>query len=618
MPELPNVWNEPFQQELIDTLRLEASFRFRKHQLPETLEAWKKRRPVLRRKFLEAMKVTVDHQLPLEMSVHGEIDRGNYVIRKITFQTRPGIHTVAALYIPKGQGDGPFPAILNLHGHWPNGHLAPNIQKRGHIFAQRGYVVLSPDAFGAGERAREEGAKGEYHGGVLGGCLMNVDETLIGCQLIDNMRAVDLLESLPFVDRKNIGCTGASGGGNQTMYAAAFDERIKAAMPVVSAGSFQSYIGGCNCICEVIPGGLDIGEESAILALTAPRALCVANAFHDPCPAFFPKEAARSVSEARKVYRAYNANTALSSPVFNTTHGFWPEIQSHALGFFDFYLKKKGHGLPAELPEYTTLTPEEMLTFPVGTRPAKVMTIPRFIRQKAAMYTEQKNAGTPAELQKILRIGKKKIVQDLDHAAQGEWEKHTIEDESGRLLPFLFLRRNSGKCRILVSPAGKKDLPGELLDDVLASGESILIFDQWGTGEYAPQAEDYEPHIRQHHNFARALLWLNRRLMGEWTADWLLAFAFIRKELKNADILVQAYRDSAVAALFAAAIAQDSRISLQLHDAPQTLVMGENSPDISHHFTLAMCIPGIIPWGDLARAQELVPGEVRFIAPHSI
>jgi hypothetical protein len=46
--------------------------------------------------------------------------------------------------------------------------------------------------------------------------------------------------------------------------------------------------------------------------------------------------------------------------------------------------------------------------------------------------------------------------------------------------------------------------------------------------------------------------------------------------------------------------------------------MGENSPDISHHFTLAMCIPGIIPWGDLARAQELVPGEVRFIAPHSI
>lgn len=106
--------------------------------------------------------------------------------------------------------------------------------------------------------------------------------------------------------------------------------------------------------------------------------------------------------------------------------------------------------------------------------------------------------------------------------------------------------------------------------------------------------------------------------MGEWTADWLLAFAFVRKELKHADILVDAFRDSAVASLFAAAIVRDSRISLQLHDAPKTLVMGENSPDITHYFTLAMCIPGIVPWGDLARAQELVPGNVRHIEPHSI
>lgn len=47
-------------------------------------------------------------------------------------------------------------ANISCRKHWQNGHLAPNIQKRGHIFAQRGYVVLSPDALGAGDLARAQ------------------------------------------------------------------------------------------------------------------------------------------------------------------------------------------------------------------------------------------------------------------------------------------------------------------------------------------------------------------------------------------------------------------------------------------------------------------------------
>ena len=143
MPELPNVWNEPFQKELIDALRREASFRFRKHQLPETLEAWQKRRPVLRRKFLEAMKVKVDHRLPLEMCEYGDIDRGNYIIRKITFQTRPGIHTVAALYIPKGQGDGPFPPSSTCTDIGRMDTLPP-ISRNGATFLPSGAMWFFP------------------------------------------------------------------------------------------------------------------------------------------------------------------------------------------------------------------------------------------------------------------------------------------------------------------------------------------------------------------------------------------------------------------------------------------------------------------------------------------
>src|SRR5690606_8902254 len=74
----------------------------------------------------------------------------------------------------------------------------------------------------------------EYHGGNLGASLFNIGETLMGMQLTDNVRALDFLCSLPMVDTQRIGVTGASGGGNQSMWLAALDERIKAVVPVVS------------------------------------------------------------------------------------------------------------------------------------------------------------------------------------------------------------------------------------------------------------------------------------------------------------------------------------------------------------------------------------------------
>src|SRR5690606_3572677 len=118
----------------------------------------------------------------------------------------------------------------------------------------------------------------EYHGAHLGASLLNVGETLLGMQLTDNMRGVDLLSSLPFVDAARIGATGASGGGNQTMWLAAMDDRVKASMPVVSVGTFESYIMSSNCVCEMLPDGLMHMEESEVLGLVAPRAIRVCNA----------------------------------------------------------------------------------------------------------------------------------------------------------------------------------------------------------------------------------------------------------------------------------------------------------------------------------------------------
>ncbi|MED5494822.1 MAG: prolyl oligopeptidase family serine peptidase, partial [Verrucomicrobiota bacterium] len=68
-------------------------------------------------------------------------------------------------------------------------------------------------------------------------------------QVYENMRAVDYLLTRKEVDGERLGITGTSGGGNQTMYAGAWDERFKAVVPVCSVGNFQAYLGVACCMC---------------------------------------------------------------------------------------------------------------------------------------------------------------------------------------------------------------------------------------------------------------------------------------------------------------------------------------------------------------------------------
>ncbi len=255
---------------IASNLKHEAALDFDLRQLPATKSGWEAHRKKLRSELLQSSGVKINHSLPLDIHETGSIKMNGYTIKKIYFQTRPKVYATADLYVPDGKGI--FPAIINMHGHWPNGKAGEMVQPRAHELALNGYVCLNIDAWGAGERTTIHGID-EYHGSNLGASLLNIGESLLGNQLTDNMRGVDLLCSLPYVDKNNIGATGASGGGNQTMWLSALDERIKASMPVVSVGTFQSYIMGSNCVCELMPEGLTYTEESGVLALTAPRSI---------------------------------------------------------------------------------------------------------------------------------------------------------------------------------------------------------------------------------------------------------------------------------------------------------------------------------------------------------
>ena len=164
-----------------------------------------------------------------------------------------------------------MPAVLAVHGHWAGARRDPVVQARCLGLVKLGFFVLAVDAFGSGERYTKPGL-GTYHGALYGSTLWPAGLTLLGCQVYDNRRAVDYLLTRPEVDGDRLGITGASGGGNQTMYAGALDERFAAVVPVCSVGNYQAYLQAACCVCEVLPGALRFAEEGDVLALVAPRA----------------------------------------------------------------------------------------------------------------------------------------------------------------------------------------------------------------------------------------------------------------------------------------------------------------------------------------------------------
>lgn len=595
---LPQVWTEGFRRETMEELRLAAARRFRRFQLPSTASEWQSRRrqllEVLRRKLV----LEVDHDLPLDCRWTGEVACAGYAIRQLYYQSRPGVYVTGSLYVPEGAG--PFPGVAVLHGHWAQGHLAPKIQAMGHILAQRGYVVLSVDAFGSGERCTEHGVF-EYHGGQIGGRLLNVGESLMGFQVVDNMRAVDLLQSLPFVDGSRIGATGGSGGGNQTMYLAAFDERVLAAAPVVSVGTYQSYVGGANCICELLPDGLEICEESSLLALAAPRALLICNAMHDINPTFHVPEMLRSQAEARKVYAALGVPGKLATLAFNAEHSYPDEVRSAVLGFFDYHLCGRGACLPAPLPAYQEQPEEKLMVFARGARPLEVCSIEDYVARRAAALRSTAR-GTAAELRSVLRLTEESLAWLDDLYTEQGWRKLCVTGTRGRMLPLLWREGRSGRCRVMASSGGKPGLAGTaLLEAALASDDAVLLFDHYGTGEcgYVDTGTRRDQHL-----LSRSLMWLGRRLMGEWVQDWLLVAAAVRRLCPGVRLVWQGFGDSGVAALFAVVCEGGEDVA--------EVVMAKSAATLAQPGeTMACCIPDILIWGDLDHAASLAPCPVR-------
>ncbi|HRE51179.1 MAG TPA: acetylxylan esterase [Flavitalea sp.] len=629
---LPSVFPQGYADLVRRNLEKEAAMQFARHQLPNNLKDWQRYKLELRKQIIKKSGVIIDPQLPLNLKETGSLKKKGYTVKKVSFQTRPGIHATGNLFVP--DGEGPFPAVIIMHGHWKGGHTHEIFQSAASSFALNGYVSLTIDAFGGGERTTVHGVD-EYHGSNLGASCMNIGESLMGIQISDNMRGVDLLSSLPYVDASRIGATGASGGGNQTMWLTAIDERIKAAVPVVSVGTFETYIMKDNCICELLVDGLTLSEESAILAMVAPRAIKMCNHNQDAIPTFLPAEMLRSYRNALPVFKMYGVEDNISYQLFDLPHTYNDQDREAVLGWFDLHLKGVGTGAPKKETPFELIPEEQLMVFPEGKRDANVIGVAQYckdrgteLRKDLLKQTSFNASVKKKELRDILRVNNVPAVKQAHrYSREGGWDRIALETSDGKLIPVLVQKPSSPAAgyTIVSHPRGKHHIPAGVIEELRKSGSGIVTVDLIGTGEASSKRGNLMDDDVSFHTISRAELWLGKSLMGEWIKELHAVISFLGAEYKAQKIQLDGYAEAGLASLFLAATTGSPNTAtgagvnipvigrVTLRDAPASYLFDQR--ETVNHFTMAIHLPGFLNWGDVSLAAALSGKNINFINP---
>ncbi|GEO11288.1 alpha/beta hydrolase family protein [Segetibacter aerophilus] len=218
-------------------------------------ESWQVRAERIRQNIITGAGLNkFPKNTPLKPVVNSKRTYDGYTVENVSFESLPGFFVTGNLFRPV-QKQNSYPAILAVHGHFPDARFQEYVQKRCATLAKMGAVVLAVDMVGYGD-ATQCSHKHPYS---------------LSLQAHDNLRAIDYLLSLPRVDKNRIAVTGESGGGTQTILLTAIDKRIAVSVPVVMVSAH--FFGGC--VCE---SGLAIHKSKdfqtsnvEIASLAAPR-----------------------------------------------------------------------------------------------------------------------------------------------------------------------------------------------------------------------------------------------------------------------------------------------------------------------------------------------------------
>lgn len=309
----------------------------------KTKRDWERRRAEIIKSMQEVMGPLPgkEKRCPLDVEIVEEVDCGSYVRRLINYSSEPNSRVPAYLLIPKTalQKNEKVRAVLCLHptdselgnkvvvglGTKENRNYASELAERGFVTLAPAYPLLAnyePDLKSLG-----------YESGTMKA-------------IWDNMRGIDLLESLPFVKRSGVAVIGHSLGGHNSIYTAVFDERIKV---IVSSCGFDSYLDYMNgnikgwTSIRYMPklSNYSLAEVPfdfhEMVAALSPRAVFINAPIGDSN--FKWKSVDDVVAAARTIYKLHGAENNLRVEHPDCAHDFPDDTRKTAYKFIEEKLK---------------------------------------------------------------------------------------------------------------------------------------------------------------------------------------------------------------------------------------------------------------------------------------
>lgn len=614
-----------------------------------SVEEWNTRKEFVLRQMKVACGLwPMPERPPIEATIHGRIERDEYTVDRVYFESSPGLVVTGSLYRPKN-ASGRLPTIVSPHGHWLNGrfhdHGAEEVKKEiasgGEEFevggrhplqarcvqlARMGCMVFLYDMMGYADgtlthelahgfaKQRPELSSPE-HWGIFSAqselrCL-----NILGLQTWNSIRVLDWITTRPDCDTSRIGVTGASGGGTQTFILTALDERVTAAFPAVMVSTAMQ--GGCTCEnashLRVNTGNIEFA------ALAAPRSIAMSGA-ND----WTVDIETKGFPELKKHYAMLGVPDNVNAKHFPFPHNYNHPSRMMMYEFFNRTLKLGVKEISER--DYVPLSKEEATVFD-ATHPAPAKTVETEVALLQAIDTASqkqiaaltgRDAVSLKEFHRVIGGAWEVMIgRALPAAGSTEFEKEAETQRDGFIefagklrlkahgeeLPTVyFLPPNwnrqvvlwfdgNGKSAIFASE-GK---PIADVDRLLKAGYAVGTADLYLTGEFTSDGKPVAqmPIVKNSREFAGFTLGYNHSLFAQRVHDVLTSISSAKHHEEKPDhVHVVGLNGAGIHAAVACAIAGTSVSSAACDTDGYRFASITDIRDVN-------LIPGAVKYGDV-------------------
>ena len=621
-------------------------------QPPESKEAWDRRASQVRQRILVSQGLwPMPTKTDLKAQIYGRIDRGDYTVEKVHFESAPGFFVTGNLYRPKKAAGGKAPGVLFAHGHWADARLsqANDSELRNEIatgqerfleggksrfqsmcvqLARMGCVVWQWDMLGDSDS--QQLSRQLVHSFAKQRPEMNTTEnwglfspqaethlqSIMGLQTWNAVRSLDFLLELPEVDPQRVAITGASGGGTQTMLLAAIDPRISLSFPAVMVSTAMQ--GGCTCenasLLRVGTGNV----EFAGLFAPKPQGMTTADDW--------TKEmSTKGFPELKRLYGLLGApNQVMLQRGEHFPHNYNAVSRTAFYNWLNRYFHL-GQQEPVLERDYTVSTRAELSVWDAE-HPAPKAADPEFERALLKLWSgdsdqqlENLASGSPDQYRQVLKAGWDVVLDARDPAPsgsiawvlkdkldRGSWIQMTGLLRNGSRheeIPVVFChpKQWNNKTVVWLTSEGKSGLyaaDGSLIPAVqklVDGGSTVVGLDLLHQGESSVDGQPLTrtPRVKNPREPAAYTFGYNPAVFTHRVHDVLTAVQYIRGHEKPSSQVSLVALD-ATAPIAAAARAQSGkaldRVALHLGEFRFGRVLDLHSPDF---------LPGGAKYGDV-------------------